>query len=603
MSVLLVIRDREKALKMLQWGLQFAKGQETGLDLLLLDEGDTVPDMLWQAWSERSVVDEWRHIEKTLESEPEVEIRVAHSCSISHYKSIFRAVKSAKPSLLIAGLHSSENTEVDNKLANQLLEELLCTVMILRVTEGETDDKEILLPCSGGANSRQALRLVASSMGQGVTALFVEPDADDVSADVGEVRLRKILYRAGLDPDSVKHKIVVSDDVSSAIGEAARDGDYGLILIGASGAGTIKRKLFGTIPEKILRSHCSMDIGVIRGARPVGHRVREVLERWLQLSIPQLRRSERVSLFGEIQEKARWSFDFGALMILATAIAGLGLLSNSGAVVIGAMLVAPLMMPLLGGGLALVQGNWPLWKRCQTAVIFGFLSALVIGVLLGVVANLLDMPMTDQLAARGEPTILDLGVAFVSGIAASYCLARPKLSGALAGVAIAAALVPPIATTGISLALGAYQVTMGSSLLFGTNVVAIVLGAAVSFFFAGIRGRESASGVWAKRIFIVFALLMAGLLVPLSSILVSRIAGPRDLELVMDSVAELAEETVRVVQVRRGGYEGGVLLLEVSVEAEEAVSPQFVKELALQAQRCLGQEVRVRVQTTLAIER
>ena len=93
-------------------------------------------------------------------------------------------------------------------------------------------------------------------------------------------------------------------------------------------------------------------------------------------------------------------------------------------------------------------------------------------------------------AGPGGPNLLDMGVAFLSGIAAAYCLARPGLSSALAGVAIAAALVPPIATTGIAIAFGELSVAAGAALLFATNVVAIILGSALNFWVAGIRGKS-----------------------------------------------------------------------------------------------------------------
>jgi len=275
-------------------------------------------------------------------------------------------------------------------------------------------------------------------------------------------------------------------------------------------------------------------------------------------------------------------------------------LADSGAVVIGAMLVAPLMTPLLGGGLALVQGNWPLWRNCQRAVLFGFFSALGIGFLMGLFARALSFELTNELAARGAPSILDLGVAFVSGVAASYCLARPKLSGALAGVAIAAALVPPIATTGICLAMGKFTVAQGAGLLFGTNVVAIVIGSALNFFLAGIRGRGAAAGGWAKRTAILFALVMAGLVVPLSSALVSKVAGAAEVEKVLLDKGE--EMGVRVMSVQRVRYEGGVQVIEVVVEAEEPVSAETVRAFQVAAERVVDGDVRVRVVTRLVSE-
>ena len=96
---------------------------------------------------------------------------------------------------------------------------------------------------------------------------------------------------------------------------------------------------------------------------PARQRIKEALGHVLRLSVPQLEREERIALVDEVEGKARWTFDFAVLMALATAIAALGLLANSVAVVIGAMLVAPLMTPVVGGGLAVVQGNWPLWRR------------------------------------------------------------------------------------------------------------------------------------------------------------------------------------------------------------------------------------------------
>ncbi len=601
MSVLLIIRDESKASSMLHWGLSFAEGQNTGLDVLWLEDGDQVAEVEWESWRERAKPEHWIHIEEELVNydHEALPVRVSRVGTLSYYKTVIRTVKALKPSLLIAGLHSADSIQVHQKLVYQILDDVFCAVIILRATDGALPNRKILLPCGGGPHSRKAIKLVAACLGKQATALFVEPDIDEISADVGEVRLRKILYRAGVDPDSVEHKVVVSNSVSRAVGHIVQQGEYGLILIGASQSGTIRRKLFGTIPEKVLRGETAMDVGIIRGERPVRHRMREVFERWLHLSVPQLRRSERVELFGEIEDKARWSFDFGALMILATSIAGLGLLSNSGAVVIGAMLVAPLMMPLLGGGLALVQGNWPLWKKSQFAVLLGFLSALFIGLLLGVIARGLGLPLTEELASRGAPTTLDLGIAFISGVAASYCVARPKLSGALAGVAIAAALVPPIATVGICLTMGYHEVAAGASLLFGTNVVAIVLGAGVSFFFAGVRGNQNATGVWSKRMGSIFLIVLIGLVIPLSSVFMKQ-RDCRGLESRLGVV--LDQYDVCIVDARLSESKGNRALLELTLEAPEVISAQRVSELAQEAQLYLKRDVRLVVKTVLVAE-
>ena len=102
--------------------------------------------------------------------------------------------------------------------------------------------------------------------------------------------------------------------------------------------------------------------------------------------------------------------------------------------------------------------------------------------------------------ARTEPNILDLLVALFSGIAAAYSTARPGLMGALPGVAIAAALVPPIASAGIALALGRSSQALGAASLFGVNLILIILASAFTLYCMGVRStpEEPSQRVWAK---------------------------------------------------------------------------------------------------------
>ena len=255
------------------------------------------------------------------------------------------------------------------------------------------------------------------------------------------------------------------------------------------------------------------------------HRLRHRLGRWLDLAIPQMARAERIGVYEKLHSGSEWNFDFMTLISLSTAIAALGLLQDSSAVVIGAMLVAPLMTPILGAGLALVQGNLPLLRTAGRAIALGYLMALLISLMLGLAFPIPEL--TPQLEARGGPTLLDMGVAFLSGIAAAFCLGRPGLLAALPGVAIAAALVPPIATTGVCLALGENAYARGSALLFGTNVVAIILGAAISLYASGVRGKRGAGSHqrWVRYSFLVLLLGTAALLFPLRSGWQSQLSG------------------------------------------------------------------------------
>jgi len=587
MPLLLVIRYPEEGQGLMAWGRRAAEALELPLEVLVCREkeggivwpesDDARPDYMGDLGEEERWG--WVSMAGALET-------------------LCGYVALGKVGFLLIGKHNSGrglNDSPERRLSRDVFDRVSCAVGVLRLPEEERKwAGRVLVPCAGGRNSRVALRLGEKLGGVGATAFLVEADTDEVSQDVGARLLERAVLRAGVDPVAVTRKVALGTNVSDEIRREAEEGNYELLLIGGSGTGSLRSKLFGTVPDRLLKGPGGLAVGVVRAALPKGQRMREALGHMMRLSVPQLEREERIVLVDEVEGKARWTFDFAALMILATTIAGLGLLADSAAVVIGAMLVAPLMTPLIGGGLAVVQGNWPLWRRSQKAVLLGFFSAMLIALLIGWAARWLGFGLTGELASRGEPTLLDLGIAFVSGIAASYCLARPKLSGALAGVAIAAALVPPIATVGICLSLGETETSRGAALLFGTNVVAIVLGAASNFYLAGIRGK-AVSGVWARRLFIVLTLACASVAVPLTSVLVSKVTAPR---LLQQSLGEVAEEGgYRLMKLRRSRAEG-VWLIELDLAGPAPPDEAMLKKL----RDATGLESRLRVRTLLETE-
>ena len=518
--IVLVIRNEAEALQMYQWASRFAEGSSSSLEIIVAlngkaakGEGQVTQDEPREAWllRLRESLPEWASLH-WVRSEKRLEALLD-----------FLANQEVK--LFVVGKHDSSNREdPDVMLSRGLFEQVDCPVLVIRLGEGMPRSREVLVPCSGGRHSRKAIQLAHSFAPDLVTVLFVTIDVDEVSHVVGDRIIKTALEKAEVPADRIRRKVVLSGQVREGIREELEKKDYGLVIVGAGSQGRLRRKLFGIVPKRLLKAEKGMAVAVLRSSRPTSHRLRHLIASRIALTVPQLSREDRIALMEEIEGKARWNFDFAALMVMATMIASLGLLANSGAVVIGAMLVAPLMMPLIGSGLALVQGNWPLWSRGIKAVGLGFLAALIIGFLSGLLARVAGFTLTDELAARGNPTLLDLGIAFVSGVAASYCLARPKLSGALAGVAIAAALVPPIATVGISFSLGEVNNAFGSALLFGTNVVTVILGAAVNFWLAGLRGRGE-GGEWRRRILILLTLACIGCAVPLTIVLWKGLGG------------------------------------------------------------------------------
>ncbi len=196
---------------------------------------------------------------------------------------------------------------------------------------------------------------------------------------------------------------------------------------------------------------------------------------------------------------------------LSAIIAAFGLLVNSGAVVIGAMLVAPLMGPIFGIGLGIATGERRLLPLALRAEMFGVLLAFGMAMLIGLVV--LRPEFGQEILGRTQPTLYDLIIALVSGFAGAFALVDERISPALPGVAVATAIVPPLATSGLCLAAGHYQLAAGAFLLFGANFLAIQIAAAIVFTLAG-RGHVRALEDFSVRQFVRrFAVSLGALLV------------------------------------------------------------------------------------------
>ena len=180
--------------------------------------------------------------------------------------------------------------------------------------------------------------------------------------------------------------------------------------------------------------------------------------------------------------------------LAATVIACAGLLSDSAATIIGAMLVATLMGPIMGIGLALVDFDNRLLLRALWTLVAGSLLVVGVGVLFGLAAPLV-VPGSEMLS-RTSPHLADLIVALASGAISAYATTTPRLSAALIGVSIAVALVPPLATAGLFLSRADFELAGGAFMLAFVNVVAIQVGTSATLWLRGFRGpRRGVAGV------------------------------------------------------------------------------------------------------------
>lgn len=208
-------------------------------------------------------------------------------------------------------------------------------------------------------------------------------------------------------------------------------------------------------------------------------------------TVRSLTTDERREIKEELTESSRPGFDFLLLSVLSCAIATSGLLTNSVAVIIGAMLVAPLMSPIIGLGLASVTGDSKLLRTALSTLLSGALLAVLLSFIMTLINRFLPFVSLQEIPSevftRTRPTPIDLVIALSGGVAAAYALTRKNLSAALPGVAIATALMPPLSTVGIGVALARWDIAGGATLLFLTNAITIAFAAAFIFFLRGFN--------------------------------------------------------------------------------------------------------------------
>jgi len=271
--------------------------------------------------------------------------------------------------------------------------------------------------------------------------------------------------------------------------------------------------------------------------------------RWFErlgYALPKLDRDARKDLLERVEVGSYGGIDYLVMMVLSSGLASLGLLEDSTTVVIGAMLVAPLMGPLLGAGLALAQGNLLLYRKSIGVALLGLSVGFAVSMLIGFLNPGFEPSL--EVEARGNPDILDLGVAILSGFVAAYALGRPGLANTLAGVAIAAALVPPLCVVGIGLTNGQPMVAANSAILLLTNLVAIILSAAFAFMLLGVSGikmdGKTGSGAhnWAQQTMLILMMVAVILLLPLLTNVVEQKRRGQNKPLTYPVAAHVQEE-------------------------------------------------------------
>ncbi|QLE47733.1 DUF389 domain-containing protein [Nostoc sp. C057] len=271
------------------------------------------------------------------------------------------------------------------------------------------------------------------------------------------------------------------------------------------------------------------------------------------------------------------------LIISSCAIATLGLLSNSAAVIIGAMIIAPLMLPIRGLAFGALQADITLFRKGLIAVAVGTLLAVAIASTLGWLVGLPSYG--SEVLARSRPTLLDLGIAVVAGGISGYAKIETKISGSLAGTAIAVALMPPVCVIGLGLAQGNWSLSFGATLLYLTNLLGIALSCMVTFVVAGYTSMARARQplIWTMA-------LTAILLIPLG-VSFARLVRQAQLETSLRKA--LLNRTVTFGRLQLLNSNTNWLTnppeVRLSVRAREPVTPRQVELLEEFIKREMGQ--------------
>jgi uncharacterized hydrophobic protein (TIGR00271 family) len=252
---------------------------------------------------------------------------------------------------------------------------------------------------------------------------------------------------------------------------------------------------------------------------PVQPSLRSMIRFMFRKIVKPVTLERRAEVQVQLRDSCTPDFDFFLLVVLSAVIATLGLLTNSAAVIIGAMLVAPLMSPIIGIGLASLTGDARLFRDSGVALGQGAILAISMAVLLAwgnrylPFVTLQELPV--EVISRTRPSPIDLTVALAGGMAAAFALVMPSISAALPGVAIATALMPPLGVVGIGIAMGRWDVAGGALLLFLTNAVTIAFAAMLVFFALGFTPKREA-GRRVPRALAISAVFTLILLVPLT---------------------------------------------------------------------------------------
>lgn len=487
-------------------------------------------------------------------------------------RGVLEVTREAGADMLVLGIAVSEDGgSLLGPVAESIIDLAPCDVLLVRPGRDGgrvTDADRVVVTVDGHEAARTAARtavLLGDGLDRPVEVVHVmergRPPFD------GHAVIAQSLH--GVEgARGVERQLLRGSNVASSVLRTV-DGDD-LLVVGLHRETALRRWLFGSIVTDLMRRSRGPVLVVAR--RTGAERERSAVARIAEWLRPALTDVEQETLLWQARRQGGTTIDYMTLLTLSAVLATLGLVQDSVAVIIGAMLVAPLLGPLSAMAIGLVTARTPLVERSFATLAIGTAAAIAVSTVIGWILPIAGP--TSQMLLRGAPSLLDVGVAMASGLVGAYATARKDIPAALAGVAIAAALVPPICTIGLGLALGDPSLAGGALLLFLVNVSAVIVTGAAGFWWFGLHPVEQDS---ATRRRIVSAAVAAGL----ALLVVTTVTGLLE----ASRRAGIATEDVR------GAFDGDDLDL-VSVDVDEAVDPVAITVTVRSTEPLAGDELR-----------
>ena len=295
-------------------------------------------------------------------------------------------------------------------------------------------------------------------------------------------------------------------------------------------------------------------------------------------------------LFVSLRDNARVTPSYQVLIVLSVLLALAGMYANSAPVIIGAMILAPLMSPIVSLAMGLARSDLSLMRASLRTLAVGVGWGLACGVIMAWVTPL-ETP-TLEMQARMSPTLLDLMIAVLSGVACAYANSKQEIAKSLAGVAIAVALVPPLSVAGIGLGWADWSMAAGASLLLVTNLVGIALAASATFLvlgFAPFKRARAGLGITALLLLLISA--------PLTLSFYHLVSRENILEHVPRGHIELGDLRVHIE--RADVRLGEPVVVSLVLTSERNVQASHVDELKEIIGREVGVPIRIEVQSNI----